>query len=146
MILGFKTRYPKWMTKKGWHTFFDEKIEAGIKIHSIREDKHDRWKVGRVIHFSTGVRTKNYKQFKVDICKSVQSIWIANHHTIPNKKIILVNGIAFNDEQIFQLAKNDGFDSIGDFFEWFGFEFIGKPIPFGCDFKGKIIHWTDFKY
>jgi len=30
---------------------------------------------------------------------------------------------------------NDGFESLQDFFNWFN-----KP------FRGKIIHWTDFKY
>ena len=33
------------------------------------------------------------------------------------------------------LARNDGFDSIQAFFEWF------KE-----DFEGKIIHWTDLRY
>jgi len=33
------------------------------------------------------------------------------------------------------LARNDGFESVDDFFKWFN-----------ADFQGKIIHWTDFKY
>lgn len=53
MILGFKTHYPKWMTKAGWPTFFPEKIAAGIKIHTFRKGK--RFKPGDKIHASTGV-------------------------------------------------------------------------------------------
>ncbi|MBS7234285.1 hypothetical protein KHA90_25155, partial [Flavobacterium psychroterrae] len=34
-----------------------------------------------------------------------------------------------------QLAQNDGFDSIEDFCSYFN-----------ENYKGKIIHWTDFKY
>ena len=38
-------------------------------------------------------------------------------------------------EEIELLAKHDGFNSMEDFFKWFD-----------KDFKGKIIHWTDFRY
>ena len=34
-----------------------------------------------------------------------------------------------------ELAKNDGFESVEDFFAYFN-----------KDFKGKIIHWTDLQY
>ncbi len=47
MVLGFKER-------------FVGRILSGVKIHTIREDGHNRWRVGRRIEFATGVRTKNY--------------------------------------------------------------------------------------
>ena len=40
-----------------------------------------------------------------------------------------------NIKRIKILAKNDGFDSVDDFFKWFD-----------KDFNGKIIHWTNKKY
>ncbi len=35
-------------------TNFEAKIKAGIKIHTIRDDAHDRWKPGMAIHFWIG--------------------------------------------------------------------------------------------
>ena len=104
MILGFKTHYTEWMIKKGWHTFFDEKIKIGKKIHSIREDKHNRWAVGRIIHFATGVRTKSYEQFHEDVCKSIQYIWIANHPTASEMKIVFIDGVALKTKQLIRLG------------------------------------------
>ena len=66
MILGFKKQFPPM-------------ILVGTKIHTIREDKHDRWKAGNKIHFATGIRTKNYNQFYSGVCKSVQAITLVNH-------------------------------------------------------------------
>lgn len=47
MILGFKPQ-------------FVQPIIDRTKIHTIREDKHNRWVPGKVIHMATGVRTKSY--------------------------------------------------------------------------------------
>jgi len=63
MVLGFEQQ-------------FVEPILSGTKIHTIREDKHNRWKPGRSIQMATGVRTKNYNQFNEDECVSVQEIKI----------------------------------------------------------------------
>jgi len=35
-------------------TNFEAQIKAGIKIHTIRDDAHDRWKPGMAIHFWIG--------------------------------------------------------------------------------------------
>lgn len=45
------------------------------------------------------------------------------------------NGIRLKRSQIEELAMNDGFESVDQFFAWFN-----------KDWKGKIIHWTDLKY
>ena len=65
MILGFNKRFP-------------QPIHDKIKIHTIREDKHNRWKAGRIIHMATGVRTKHYYCFNQEICTGTQIIEIAN--------------------------------------------------------------------
>ncbi len=41
----------------------------------------------------------------------------------------------FITDEMNQLALNDGFDNVQDFF-----------VYFNEDFTGKIIHWTDLKY
>jgi hypothetical protein len=132
MILSFKTLFP-W----GTPTNFIEKItrQPGFtpKIHTIRKGK--RWKPGNKIHFATGVRTKNYKQFNFGMCISTQHIAI-----LKNPKgfitVIIDYSRILDDEQKQKLATNDGFDSIEDFYKWF--EAKG--------FTGQIIHWTTFKY
>lgn len=121
MVLSFKPQYPP-------------KILAGTKIHTIRKDIPNRWKVGNKIHFATGVRTKNYKQFFVGECKSIQKIFIRYLNDeiliyIDDRKLPLL------PSQAEQLAVRDGFESLNDFSKWFDREFTGK-----------IIHWTDFKY
>ena len=120
MILSFKKQ-------------FERPIIHGTKIHTIREDKHDRWKAGNIIHFATGVRTKDYNQFMVGQCKSVQHICITNN--AGGGTWCRIDGKYHGG--IF-VAQNDGL-TFDDFINWF----IPKQ---GDKFEGKIIHWTDFKY
>ncbi len=135
MILGFKPQ-------------FKQPILNGTKIHTIREDKTNRWKVGKEIHFATGVRTKQYECFKQGICKGVQTIelqYFDKHCSdlhyqivvdgIVRKFEIFINGFPADWRKIGLLVKNDGFATKEDFFRWFNKDFIGK-----------IIHWTDYKY
>ncbi|MDR2205793.1 MAG: ASCH domain-containing protein [Flavobacteriaceae bacterium] len=114
---------------------FKEKILNGSKIHTIREDKSNRWKAGNIIHFATGVRTKSYECFATGKCVSVQEIEIIRVSDYANETIIKVDERALPFEEIQKLAWNDGFHHILEFWLWFN-----------RDFKGKIIHWTDFKY
>ena len=126
MILGFKQQ-------------FIEPIINRIKIHTIREDKNDRWKANRIINAATGVRTKNYNQFAEMVCHSTQKINI-----YPERKAIEIYndpetidwlGNFLSPSQIEILSENDGFEDVEDFWKWFD-----KP------FRGKIIHWTELKY
>lgn len=116
---------------------FEEPIKDGIKIHTIREDKANRWYKRRFIHGATGVRTKYYNLFFTGFCTSTQNIIIK-----PDSKRIFISPSNGKDEafgltgkQIDELAKNDGFESTAAFWEWFS-----EP------FEGKIIHWTYFEY
>ena len=140
MILGFKQQ-------------FKAPIETGVKIHTIREDRNDRWSAGKVIHFCTGVRTKFYECFKIGKCVSVQSFSIqrqyrpilsksAFHSYFSNGNFeIFIDGKEIDHSELMKLAENDGFDkyALGKFCEFF----MKRNKPY---FKGKIIHWTDFRY
>lgn len=135
MILSFKDK-------------FVEKILSGEKIHTIREDKHHRWKPGNKIHFATGIRTKNYKQFFEGECKSVQRIIIKCVWDVCPNVTVFIDGKELKAEQLISLVKNDGFNTynfmglnLQDFFEFF-FPVMGKDKIY----VGIIIHWTDFKY
>lgn len=139
MNLGFKIKFP-W----GALTNFEQKILSGEKNHSIREDPKRRWKVGIKIHMATGIRTKNYRCFcDKFVCKSIQEIRIF-YGPFTDEVTVLIDGKEFyhrvgiyvvKSKDMIKLAKNDGFDCVGDFFKWFN-----------KDFSGVIIHWTDLKY
>lgn len=137
-----------------------QKILDGTKIHTIREDKNDRWKTGRKID-PWYKNPRNVKQNPMSLiqyackhlinpigechfpkrCISTQDLEIRwSYETFTGRKAfvtIYIDGVScYNGKwSVLDLAKNDGFDSLEDFFKWFD-----KP------FKGKIIHWTDFRY
>jgi hypothetical protein len=128
MILAFsKTMVIEAKTVK---TLFEDKINKGIKLHTIREDKSKRWKKGMKIHFANGVRTAYYKNFKMGECKSTQTIKI-------NDNEVFVDGKKIEQHTLQYLIYNDGFDTLEQFWGYF------KPyIPF----EGTLIHWTSLKY
>lgn len=116
------------------------------KIHTIREDKNDRWRVGTNIDFYINVRKKNMFRFAPVLpVVRVQNIEI-KYVPFGNQKqdarpFVKVDGRLIYDvgqtlwSQMVEFAENDGFDCVNDFFDYFNKDFIGK-----------IIHWTDLKY
>lgn len=127
MILGFKKQ-------------FTDKILSGEKIHTIREDKKNRWEKGNIIHFANDIRTKNYNCFKIGECISTQKVKIIHHRGRGGSKYnltidVIVDGSYISEDEIIKLSKNDGF-----------YLFSGFLDLFNKDFEGKIIHWTNFKY
>ena len=120
MILSFKTKFP-W----GTPTNFERKILDGVKIHTIRPDAGARWTVGRKIHFSTGVRTKSYKQFASGVVTDIRKVEIHGG--------VYVDGDVLHSE-FDAFWKNDGFDIEDDFWKWFKFD---PETPF----VGKLIFW-----
>ncbi len=134
MVLGFKPQ-------------FKQPVIDGDKIHSIREDSTNRWKAGNSIHFAVGVRTKQYNQFKpTGKCYSTQKVefkWKHNNIGMVNQSWsvqVFIDGVdvTVKGDIVDDLIKNDGFKTRKEFFEWSSW--------FRKNFKGKIIHWTDFKY
>lgn len=100
MILGFKTAFT-W----GEPTHFVEKIlkQPGFrpKTHTLRENF--RFYPGIVINFATGVRTKRYKEFYRDTCKSTQTVVICR---VPNcgNPFVFVDGCCLNHYETERLA------------------------------------------
>lgn len=103
------------------------------KIHSIREDKTNRWTAGNKIHFVLFNRTPNRLQFApvLDV-KCVQTIHMMNQHFCP---VVFIDDRILSRAEVECLARNDGFDSVADFFGYFNYPFTGK-----------IINWTNHKY
>jgi uncharacterized protein YqfB (UPF0267 family) len=139
MNLPFQTHYP---FDKSRETFFEEKIMSKRKKHTIRSDKNNRWKKGNIIHFCTGLRTKNYNCFKTGVCTGTQIIQIsyvlckaAEETGFSPMLIVLVDNKLLGDVEVSGLIYNDGFETVADFMKWF-------PE----DFMGKIVHWTNLRY
>lgn len=113
------------------------------KFHTIREDKGNRWKAERDIQLVINNRTKNRYQFAPVIpCVSVQPIKIEydpKDPVFPNVNVLVSTGNnsykLLGIYSITQLALNDGFDTVEDFFAWFN-----------KDCTAKIIHWTNLRY
>ena len=119
------------------------------KIHTIRADTKNRWKVGSKIHMVINNRTKNRLQFAPVLeVKQVQDFEIKYEVKENDTLVYVYIGNKYYGQvrlhhckvssymlSVHKLAINDGFDSVNDFLEYFS-----------EDFKGKIIHWTDFKY
>lgn len=152
MILGFSTKTP-W----GTPTNFVEKILAGVKTQTIREDKSNRWERNIPIQFATGVRTKQYNQFADGVCMGIvnvrikypfvwveELVWVDEKGGIYTSKQMNKMGIGWTAEgykpkgvwrlvdkqELCQFARSDGFDNVADFWKWFNEPFLGKVIKF----------------
>ena len=120
-----------------WDWFPDDKNRlAKPKIHTIREDKNDRWKVGTKIDFFINVRQKNMFRFAPVLpVVSTQEIEIEYTGSGVYNSWVFIDGKLMNEKDLLVLANNDGFDTVEDFFAYFN-----------KDYVGKIIHWTDKQY
>jgi hypothetical protein len=154
----FKGSYFEFCEEKGLADFTQK---LAPKLHTIREDKVNRWKAGRLIHFVVGNRTKKRFQFAPLVeCVSVQELFIEIQGRGSMKRIILFidnahkASLSYDDsknefgiipseknwvaEKFFtELAINDGFECLASFVKYF------SKTP---NFKGKLIHWTDKRY
>jgi hypothetical protein len=125
MNLYFTERFP-W----GEASNFEQKILDGTKIHTIRRDPNYRWREGMTIHFRMGTRWKS-KLFATGTVEKVGGVLISP----PNHIVQLWSSPRWrriSDTGLAELAKNDGFDSVKDFWKWFNDEpFAGRIIYFG---------------
>ncbi|WP_433863184.1 hypothetical protein [Sphingobacterium thalpophilum] len=109
-------------------------LEIKPKLHTIRHDEGERWKPGIDIHFVINSRTKSRFQFAPVIpVVSVQTIEIK--HAFPHRYVFVDGRYLSSWKEMNQLALNDGFESMDDFFKYFN-----------EDFKGRLIHWTNLSY
>ncbi len=105
------------------------------KIHTLRKDKGNYWKKGNRITFCVFKDTQKETDFGKSKCTGTQRVVI-----VPEaKEITLIDpsekfGMR-QIEDVKQFAKNDGFDTVEEFWQYFD-----KPEAY------KIIHWTNFKY
>lgn len=134
--------YLEGLEAKGYDFNIDA-VDFLPKIHTFRNDPHNRWKVGMKIHPVIKNRTKNRFQFAPELeVKGIQNIEIIYSDEdlcewYGVEPVIKIDGrvLDYHSGEMEQLALNDGFQSTHQFCHWFS-----------RDFAGKIIHWTNFKY
>lgn len=128
------------------------------KLHTIREDKSDRWDNKKDIHMVINNRTPNRFQFAPIIpCVSTErfevywkdmengkrkcQIYIGEVNKKSMKTIECIvwpNGDIKGNKNmgmLIGLSRNDGFDYVAQFLDYFKEDFVGK-----------IIHWTNLRY
>lgn len=180
MILSFSTQLnekPTYFINKIWSGLIDQNIAknyvdffnevpemqsvgytAGLsfppKLHTIREDKTERWKPGVMIDFFVNARKINMCRFAPRIpVISVQEIFMSRRGSMLEitiaKEGSYIGGEDFYVDAVTQgqLATNDGFTEYDDFRNYFlsVIEANGKATG-NYWFSGKIIHWTNLKY
>jgi hypothetical protein len=114
MILTFKER-------------FVPLILSGTKIHTIREDKYNRWKVGMKIHFWCG-NPRNISKHSYQFAKgSVE--WIHYIQLYTDLNLVMFDlWWEIRGEGLETLAKRDGFKNWKEMKEFLPHNFEGKAI------------------
>jgi len=120
-------------------------IKKGVKLHTIRDDKHNRWKAGTKIHFwlgsprNTKGKIKPY-QFGVGEVLRVETIrmdFAILEDWQPD--VVHIGACLLNTtEGLNELAIKDGFENWLQMKKWF-FNFDGQ-------YFGKIIFWKNFEF
>lgn len=132
----------KWMMKlvNSGLFDFDKYDNVQPKIHTIRDDVHNRFRPGVIIDGFINSRTKKMLRImpRVPIISTQKVFMTYNFNDVIE--------ISVNDKYIcntLEFAQNDGFETWEDFFNFFYPKIMANPDKF---YKGKIIHWTDLKY
>lgn len=122
----------------------EKNIKAGIKIHTLRTDRTGRWREGMQIHHCYSFRSKGgYRCFHKNECTGVQKVLLVLTH---NKFLTInVNRKNITQDEGYEFIKNDGFDSMEDFIDWF-FPLNKKGVRPVTMWTGKVIHWTNKRY
>lgn len=121
----------------------DENIVAGIKIHTLRLDRKNRWQAGREIHHSKGVRSKDYRCFLQNKCTATQQaliVLLEEPGTGKKYLSVTIDRRRLTRDEVAKFAVNDGFKDEAGMIAWF---FSDPKITL---WGGKVIHWTKFKY
>lgn len=130
---------------------FPEKIKSGVKKHTFRRDPKRRWKVGMTVHHwwnnprnrpKNQPKNRNPHEIQQDEVTFVWHTWIFVLESTQELMIYLENEdvlLKLTKEQVLIVAKNDGFESVGEFQDFF----VPKP---GDTWVGRLICWTDLDY
>ena len=106
---------------------FAELVESEEKRQTIRPLRKCPIKPGETLLLYTGMRTKQCRKLKEVVCKNVSPI-------VVGPRWIRLNGEVLEDEEMFKMARRDGFRRTLDFFNFFRKQY---SLPF----HGVLIQW-----
>lgn len=129
---NFKTKWPS-----GKPTLFKEQILEGNKLHTIRAERKRPTKAGDTLQLFTGLRTAKAKKFLTIPCLKVRHISI---DLVDNS--IMLDNTMLTFEQIEQLVRNDGFETIGSFYTFFKAEYFPDQLLNDL----RLIQWVETPY
>lgn len=119
------------------HTAFPDKVESGEKRTSIRAKRRQgEFKPNNPIYHYRGLRTKACRKISDAVCTAVTDI-----------KIMAVGAVELDGETLSKadaeiIAKNDGFESLGAFYDYFT---LGRRKRKRKTFCGNLIEWKPLK-
>lgn len=102
-------------------------LVSGVKLHTIRQKPIA---VGSMMNHIVYPYHKERKCVLSNFCTATQNISIN-----PDARTIKVDDKELSKVDIERLSKNDGFETMDDFWTFFN-----EP------YQGMIIHWTNTKY
>lgn len=110
-----------------------DKVESGEKPHTIRALRKRPFKVGDRVYLYTGMRTRTCRKLGESDCIRVEPIKIGQTACEP-LGFVEIGKVRLFAAQIMALARNDGFEALDEFFDFF--------VPNGGVFEGQFIEWT----
>jgi hypothetical protein len=133
---NFLSNHPK----KGTPTDFENKIISGMKRHTIRAN-YDYWskivekcKAGEALISIRQWSGRPYQSKQFEICQclnpEIQKIHFTKG-TPETTPTIYIGQRSFFGEDFNTIARNDGFEDVQDFLDWFPHEFDGGIIHLG---------------
>lgn len=102
-------------------------LANGVKLHTIRQKSIA---IGTMMNHIVYPYHKERRCVLSNFCISTQMITIE-----PSSRTIIIDGKEQSKSDMERLAKNDGFETMDDFWTFFN-----EP------YQGMIIHWTNTKY
>ena len=108
---------------------FASAVQNGTKRQTIRPKRKRPIQWSDYLYFYTGQRTRSCRKLGESVCLAVRDICI-----VTEGRQVAIDGLKLTTTEVENLAKDDGFDSVGAFFAWFE----GR---YGPEFNGVLITW-----
>lgn len=111
---------------------FAPMVESGAKRQTIRGCRADgrNPRVGQVLYLYTGMRTQYCRKLGEGICRQSWPVYMDAQDD--GRIDVFVCGDVLKPDEVEQLARDDGFSEVDDFFKFFD-----NRMPF----KGYLIKW-----
>jgi len=106
-------------------------VESGQKRQTIRAMRKRPFVAGDTLYHYTGMRTKACRKLLESVCHDAVVIEMGG---APNQEWVMLNRIYLDADDIFLIARADGFQCGVDMLDWF------RKVH-GFPFKGQLVRW-----